>query len=173
MRPQINSRVTNCRRHDPIKPATPPVKQRQAHRDGGVVRHMPGWKRRARSIAVGLIRITDRRLFEERHKFGTRLLQLDHAHALHLFRPVSIDRRFQKIRNLLGNEQRQEQAQNAGARLESAKEKRAEHDNDEQRLPYVDVADRGHEQIERGIRPSLVDEMKYRLIHLLECEAET
>ena len=35
----------------------------------------------------------------------------------------------------------------------------------EERLPNLQVTDRGHEQIERWARPSFVDEMKDGLVH--------
>ncbi len=92
-------------------------------------------------------------------------MQLDHPDALDLLGTMSIYRRFQNAGELLRDQQGEEQTKNAGARLESTNEQRHEPNHDEQRRPDLDVAERGHEQIERRIRPAFIDEMKNRLVH--------
>ena len=78
---------------------------------------------------------------------------------------MSSYRRFQKISELVRDQEGEEQTKNAGARLESAHDEGNEPDDDEQRLPDLNVAQRRHEQIERRIRPAFIDEMKNHLIH--------
>jgi hypothetical protein len=66
---------------------------------------------------------------------------------------------------LLGHDQRDQQAKDEGAPFESAENQRIDRQPDEDRLPDLQVADRGHEQVEPGTRPSFVDKLKNCLIH--------
>src|ERR1700730_10969544 len=116
-------------------------------------------------MTVRLIGITNLRLLEQGQKFRARLLQFDHAHSLHLFRAGTIDRLFERGRDLFRDQERNEQTKDEGASLKSAEYEQAQRDQDKERFPDLDVADRSHEQVERRIRPFLVVEMKNRLVH--------
>ena len=59
------------------------------------------------------------------------------------------------------------------APLESDENQQIKAEPNEERLPDFDIADRGHEQIEGGIRPLFVDEMKDRLIHARKARHDT
>ncbi len=93
-------------------------------------------------------------------------MQFNQPNAFHLFGTMSIDGRFQSTGNLSNNEQRQKDAKGAGPGFEAAKEHCAQRENDKQRLPERAVAQRGHEQVEGGIRPFLVNEIKQILVHV-------
>ena len=80
--------------------------------------------------------------------------------------PFAINGRLQCVRDRFRDNDRDQQTEDASSRPESAKDKRGKNDDDEERLPNVRIADRGHEQIQGRIRPSLVDKMKKLLIHL-------
>src|SRR5256885_970883 len=73
-----------------------------------------------------------------------------------------LERANQKI---IRNDKRQHEADNESAALEPGEDKNAESKHDEKRLPDFDVADRRHEQVERRMRPSFVDQMKEPLVH--------
>jgi hypothetical protein len=83
-----------------------------------------------------------------------------------MFRPFAIDRRLQCVRDRLGNYDRNQQTKNAGPRSESAKDECGKNNDEKKRLPNVGITDRGHEQIQSRARPSLIDKMKERLVHL-------
>ena len=100
-----------------------------------------------------------------------RPLHFDHAHTFYLLGPTPIDGRLQYTCEQLRNQQRQEQAHNQGSTLKSAEKERAQPDRNEQRLPNLAVAERGHEQVKRRARPSFVDEMKQGSIHVVEMMA--
>ena len=156
---KINARITNQRSKNPVKPATP-VKKRQTNRGDGVVGHV---SRRIRGVAspfVRFIRTPHHRLLEDRHELGPAFFQPHHPHRLNMFRALAIDRRLQCICDGLGDDDPDENATNARARPESAQDKGRKNDDDQERFPNIGIAHRGHEQIERGIRPSLVDQMK-------------
>ena len=93
-----------------------------------------------------------------------------------MFRPGTVDRPLQCVRDWFGDNDRDQQAENASTRPKAAENERRENNDDEERLPHIGIADRGHEQIQGRIRPSLVDKMKERLIHVgianlsLKCE---
>jgi hypothetical protein len=97
-----------------------------------------------------------------------RPLHFDHAHTFYLFGPTPIDGRLQYTCEQLRNQQRQNQAHNERSPLKSAKKQRAQPNRNEQRLPNLAVAERRHEQVEHRACPSLVDEMKEGLIHVME-----
>src|SRR5436190_21844980 len=105
MRAEINSRITDSHRHNPIKPAPTLIKQRQIHCSNRVVRHMSRWKRWPGAISIGLIGKADGRFFEERHKFGARRLQFDHAHTLDWLGTLTLNGRLQNARNPLPEKQ--------------------------------------------------------------------
>src|SRR4030088_1357600 len=111
-------------------------------------------------MTVRLIGITNLRFLEKSQKFRARLWQFDHAHSLHLFRAGTIHRLFERGRDLFRDQERDEPTKEEGASLKSAEDQQGNPDQDEERLPDLDVADRSHEQVERRIRPLLVDEMK-------------
>jgi hypothetical protein len=168
MRTEINSRVPDGRSDDPVEPAAPPIKERAIDSNYRVIRHVPRRKRWSRSVAIGLIGKTDGRSFEQGHEFRVRPLHFDHAHTFYLLGPTPIDGRLQHTCEQFRNQQRQEQAHNERSTPKTAKKERAQPDRNEQRLPNVAVAQRGHEQVERRVRPSFVDEMQERLVHAME-----
>jgi hypothetical protein len=85
---------------------------------------------------------------------------------LHLFWPAAIDCRFEPAdQKVVRHEKGQGQANNESAPLEARENHEAKREHDQERLPDFHVADCRHEQIERRVRPSFVDEMKKKLIH--------
>lgn len=92
-------------------------------------------------------------------------LQLDEANAFDLLWTMSLHSPFQSVSNLFRDKQSDEHAKETGAPLEAAEHEHENGDADEHRLPNVDIAQRGHEQIQCRIRPPLVDEMKETLVH--------
>jgi hypothetical protein len=115
-----------------------------------------------------LIGKPDSSFFEQGHELRVRPLHCDHPHTFYLLGATPIHGRLQYTCEQLRNQQRQEQAHNERSALESPKKERAQPDRDEQWLPNLAVAERGHEQVERRARPSFVDEMKEGLIHVME-----
>jgi len=85
-----------------------------------------------------------------------------------LLGPTPIDGRLQYTCKQLRNQQRQDQANNERSALKSAEKERAQPDRNEQRLPNLAIAERGHDQVERRACPSFVDEMKQGSIHMVE-----
>jgi hypothetical protein len=162
-----DSRVTHRRREEEIEPS-PAKKEGRDRRDDHVVRGVSGGKRGSGFGLVGVIRIANGGLFEKRHELRTHPLELHHSGSLNLLWPPAIDRAFQRAHEqLLRGDQGDEQAKNKGAALESHENQRIQHQHDEDRLPDFHVADRSHEQVEGGSRPSFVNEMKNDLIHSL------
>jgi hypothetical protein len=83
-----------------------------------------------------------------------------------LFRSTAIDKFFQHAdRQISVHEQRDADTENQRPSLESAEDYRIHHEESDERGPDIDVADRGHEQVEHRVRPLLVDKMKQSLIH--------
>ena len=79
---------------------------------------------------------------------------------------MSIDGRFQQSRQLFADEQRHEQAKNAGAPAKPAEDEHENEDPDQERPPDLHVAQARHEQIQHRIRPAFIDEIKKTLIHV-------
>ena len=166
MRAEINPRPTDRPGQNEIKPAPPAKKQNADRADDHVVRDVARWKGRPGFVAIRFIRIADGWFFEEGEESRIRPFQLDHPNFLHLFRPAAIDRRLQGAdQSVIGEHERQGEADNEGASFESREDQQAKPNDDEERLPDFHVADRRHEQIERRIRPSFVDQMKEPLVH--------
>jgi hypothetical protein len=170
MRPQINSRVTDRSRDKEIEPAALSKKQHATKSNDRVVRDVTGRKRGSGLVLIGLIGVTNGRLFEKRHELRPRFLQYDHAHTLHLLGSMPTDRIFETVRGLFGDNERDEQTTHECPPVESAENDRINSDPDEKGFPNLDVAERGHEQIERRVRPLFVDKMKKRLIHASSLE---
>ena len=72
---------------------------------------------------------------------------------------------FEQTSNLLSDEKCAQHANQASPCPESAKHDGDNRAGNEKRHPNRAVAQRGHEQIEGGVRPLLVDEMEKCLIH--------
>ena len=120
---KINARITDRCRDNEIKPAPAPKKQRAHHRDDGVVRRVPGWKRGTGPIPIGLVRIPNFRRLKKREHLGMRFLQLHHPHFLHLLGPAAIDRRLQwRNEKVVGYGKRNQDGQKENASLESAED---------------------------------------------------
>src|ERR1700676_2038034 len=115
-------------------------------------------------MTVRLIGITHLRLLEESQKFRPRLLQFDHAHSLHLFGTTTINPLFERGCNLFRDQERDQQTKDESPALESPEDEQAQRDQNNERFPDLDVADRRHEQVEYWVRPLLVDEMKNGLV---------
>ena len=170
MRPQINSRVTDRGRDKEIDPAALSEKQHATKSNDRVVRDVAGRERGSGFVPIRLIGVTNGRFFEKRHELRPRFLQYDHAHALHLLGPMPADCIFEIVRDLFGDNERNEQTTDKCPSVESAENDRINSDTDEKRFPNLDVAERGHEQIEHRVRPLFVDKMKKRLIHASSLE---
>jgi len=166
MRAEINPRPGDGRRQKEIEPAPAPEKQKADRADDHVIRHVARGKRGSRFVAVGFVRISNRWFLEQGEELRTRSFQLHHAHSLHLFGPATIDRGLEGAhQKIIRDHEGEREADHERARLESAEDLDTEREDDEERLPNLDVADRGHEQVEPGMRPLFVDEMKNCLIH--------
>jgi hypothetical protein len=94
-----------------------------------------------------------------------RLLQLHHPHTLHVFGSTTIHGRLYRTRYQASDHHRQDQADDECPRFKPAKQKRTNSNSDKQRPPNLSIAQGRHEQVQNGARPSLIDEMKKRLIH--------
>ena len=66
---------------------------------------------------------------------------------------------------MLSDEKRAHHANHTSPRSEITKHGGANGAGNQKRHPNRAVAKRGHEHVESGVRPLLVDEMKKRLIH--------
>jgi len=131
MRSEINPRIPDGESQKPIKPAALAIEECATHGDDGVVCHVAGGKGWPRAIAITLIGISNRRPLEEGEKFRTRLLQLNHADSVNLFRAMAIYGRLQKACHLFGNKEADEQTENESTSLESAKDGKREADKNE------------------------------------------
>ena len=174
MRAKINARITDRCRDNEIEPAPAPKKQRADHRDDHVVGHVPGRKRGPGFGAVGLVGKANGRFLEKRQELRMRLFQLNHPHSS---APASAggDRSPSSRCNekIVRRWQARQHGKKESAALESAEDQHIKPEPNEQRLPDFDIADRGHEQIERGIRPLFVNEMKDGLIHARKARHDT
>jgi len=83
MRAQINSRITDERRENPVKPP-PPVKQSQTNRGDGVVGHVTRWKRWIAAPAIRFVGTAHHRFFEDRHKLRPPFFQSHHPDRSHV-----------------------------------------------------------------------------------------
>jgi len=150
MRSQINARIADERGKNPVQPAAP-IKQSQTNPSDRVVGHVTGRKRRIATLLVRRVRSAHDRLLEDRHELGARFLQPHHPDRIDVFRPFAINRRLQRVRDRLSDDNCDQQTTNARPRLEPAKHQRGKKNDDQQRLPDVGVADRRHEQIQRHV----------------------
>src|SRR4051812_14103067 len=160
MRAKVNPGPGNGRGDYKIEPTPAPEKECQDQGDGRVVRDMSGRKRRTGPILIPFSRITNCDWLEESKELWTGLRHLDHTDAFNLLRPASIDRLFQARRHTAVYQKSDPDTENQSAALEPAKNQRKQREQTNERLPNIDIADRRHEQVERGMRPLFVDEMK-------------
>jgi len=157
MRPEVNARIGHRDCNDPIKFSPTAIEKGAAKGDHRVVVDVTRRKGDPGSRAVRLRRETDTRLLENRYKGWLSGLQLDHSNGLHLFRAWTRDGVLERIHEKIGESQRQQCAKDECAAAKTAENEKCNPDKNENGAPDWSRAHDRHEQVERRMRPSLVD----------------
>jgi hypothetical protein len=165
MRAKINARPKNRRGDEPVEFPPAPIEKRAANGDDNVVVRMTRGKRGAGARAFFLGGNADARFFENGQQHGPGFFQFDQAHGFDLLRAWPRHNILERIDRQVSQTKDESGAKDKGAAAETAEDEERDRDGDKEWQPDISAADDGHEQVERGTRPLLVDGMKNRFVH--------
>lgn len=162
---EVNSGVGHGCGDDPVTLPPSAVEKRAAKGNNCVVVDVTRWERSPPAGTFFFGGMPDARLFQNSQKRGICMLQFNQTDGLHLFRTRPSEGILQRVDHQTGETQRKQGAKDECASLKTTENSNGTANDDKYRSPERGVADDWHEQIESGIRPALVNEMKNCFVH--------